>query len=194
MAESKAGRERLAALSDGVIAVIITIMVLELRTPRDASWRSLLALWPTFLSYVLSFFFVAVVWTNHHHLLLRVQRAELSVMWANFCFLFFVSLIPFFTAYMAESRMTSFVTAVYSSLFLLVTLAFMLLQRVILKQLPKNDNLATMERGANKRNWVALVLYGLAIPAAYLHPAISLALIMGIAFLYFVPQATGWVG
>jgi uncharacterized membrane protein len=189
MAARKATTERLGAFSDGVIAIIITIMVLELKAPRDASFAALLALWPTFVSYALSYLFVGVVWVNHHHLLRYTERAEPLVIWANLAFLFFVSLIPFFTLYMAANRMNSLTTALYASIFLLITVAFMFLQWAISKQFGADAELKAMDRAASRRNWIALILYAVAILAAYLHPAVSLALIVGIAVLYFMPDA-----
>jgi uncharacterized membrane protein len=186
MIMKEASSDRLAAFSDGVIAVIITIMVLELKAPHDASWASLLRIWPTFLSYALSYLLVGVVWVNHHHLLRYPERPDLWVIWANLAFLFFVSLIPFFTSYMAENHLNSFTTALYAGVFLLITISFMFLQRAITRRFREGIELKAGERAAN---WLALALYLLAIPAAYLHPAISLALIFGVAVLYFVPEA-----
>jgi uncharacterized membrane protein len=189
MAARKAGSERLGAFSDGVIAVIITIMVLELKAPHDASVAALMALWPTFASYALSYLFVGVVWVNHHHLLRYAESADHLVIWSNLVFLFFVSLIPFFTSYMAENRMNSFTTALYAVNFLLITLAFHLFQWAITRQLAEEAELTRMARAATYRNWIALLLYALAIPAAFLHPAVSLALILVVAFLYFIPNS-----
>ena len=185
----KPATERLGAFSDGVIAIIITIMVLELKTPPHANWGALLELWPTFLSYALSYLFVGIFWMNHHQLLHHTQWAEPMVMRANLLVLFFVSLVPFFTRYMAESDLGSFTTALYAGIFLLVTLAFILFQRVIAKQFGLSAELRAMDRAARRRNWTALIAYTLAIPAAYLHPAISLVMIGGVAVLYFVPDA-----
>jgi uncharacterized membrane protein len=183
------GPERLGAFSDGVIAIIITIMVLDLKAPHDASLTALFALWPTFAAYALSYLFVAVVWVNHHHLLRYVENATAPVIWSNIAFLFFVSLIPFCTAYMAENRMNSFTTALYAVNFLLITVAFMFFQWTITRQIDMTDRESAAVRMATRRNWVALLLYAVAIPAAYLHPAISLALILGVAMLYSVPEA-----
>src|ERR1035438_8208422 len=110
-------------------------------------------------------------------------------MWANPGFLFFVSLIPFFTAYLADSRMSSFPTALYAGIFTLVTVAFMFLQEAIAGQFGDDREWRAMDRAASKRDWIALALYGLAIPAAYLHPAVSRALIVGVGVLYFKPNA-----
>lgn len=111
------------------------------------------------------------------------------MIWANLLVLFFVSLIPFFTPYMAENRMNSFTTAVYAGIFLLVTVAFMILQKTIAAHLKSDPKLRAMDRAAGKRNWIALASYAIAIPAAYLHPAVTLVIIVGIAGLYFIPDA-----
>jgi uncharacterized membrane protein len=185
----KAGPERLGAFSDGVIAIIITIMVLDLKAPHDASLTALFALWPTFAAYALSYLFVAVVWVNHHHLLRYAEHASVTVIWTNMAFLFLVSLIPFCTSYLAENRMHAFTTALYAGNFLLITVAFMFFQWAITRQIDMTEGESAAVRMATKRNWVALLVYALAIPAAYLHPAVSLALILGVAVLYFVPEA-----
>jgi uncharacterized membrane protein len=189
MAQRRTTPERLAAFSDGVIAIIITIMVLELKVPHEASLQALSPLWPVFLSYALSYLFVGVFWVNHHHLLHLAKTADHMVVWANLLVLFFVSLIPFFTEYMAETHLHPFATALYAGIFLLVTVAFILLQKVIARQFGSDPELQAMDRAANKRNWIALVAYGAAIPAAWLHPAVTLLIILLIAAAYFIPDA-----
>jgi uncharacterized membrane protein len=193
MATRKLTPERVGAFSDGVLAIIITIMVLELKAPHDATLNALVGLWPTFLSYAISYLFVGVFWMNHHHLFHHTERAEPMVIWANLFTLFFVSLIPFFTAYMAETRLSSFTTALYAGIFLLITLAFMLLQKAIALQFGSNAELRAMDRAATRRNWIALGAYAVAIPAAYLHPAVSLVIIGGISALYFIPDVVKWI-
>lgn len=188
MATPKSSPERLATFSDGVLAIILTIMVLELKTPHAATPRAFLEMGRPFFSYALSYLFIGVVWINHHHLLQHTERAEPGVIWANLLLLFFVSLIPFFTEYMAEN-MHSFTTALYAGIFLMVTIAFMLLQKEISMQFGTDAELIAMDRAASKRNWVALVSYAVAIPAAYLHPAVPLAIIFAVSALYFVPKA-----
>jgi uncharacterized membrane protein len=188
MSARKATPERLGAFSDGVLAIIITIMVLDLKVPHESGVAALVGMWPVFFSYALSYLFVGVVWINHHHLIRHTERAEPGVIWANLLLLFFVSLIPFFTAYMAE-RMDSFTTALYAFIFLLVTISFMLFQNVIARQFGHDPDLRTMDQAGRKRNWLALILYAVAIPAAYLHPAFSLALVVAVSALYFVPEA-----
>jgi uncharacterized membrane protein len=189
MAQLQATPERLAAFSDGVIAIIITIMVLELKVPHEASLQALIVLWPVFLSYALSYLFVGVFWVNHHHLLHHARIAEPMILWANLLVLFFVSLIPFFTEYVAETHLHPFATALYAGIFLLVTAAFMLLQKVVAVQFGSDPGLKAMDRGASRRNWITLVAYALAIPAAWLHPAVTLFIILCSAVAYFIPDA-----
>jgi len=166
-------------------------MVLELKVPHDSSPSALLDLWPTFASYALSYLFVGIVWVNHHHLLRYAERADAPVIWSNLAFLFFVSLIPFFTGYVAETRMDPFPTALYAAIFLAITLAFMIFQRSITKQVVDIADARAMCEAGGRRNWIAAAIYALAIPAAYIHPAISLGLILIVGGLYFVPSAIG---
>jgi uncharacterized membrane protein len=189
MPAKKPGPERLGAFSDGVIAVIITIMVLDLKAPHDTSPAALFALWPAFSSYAVSYLFVGVVWINHHYLLRYAESADSSVIWTNLLFLFLVSVIPFFTSYMAENHMSSLPTALYAVVFLLITVAFSLFQKAITRQAGEDAELKALTRVAKRRNRISLLGYALAIPAAYLYPAISLALILGVSLTYFVPDA-----
>ncbi len=189
MSRKKPGPERLSAFSDGVIAIIITIMVLELKVPHEASLAAVLALWPVLVSYVLSYLIVALIWVNHHHLLLYIRHADSLILYTNLLLLFLVSLIPFFTEYLAETRMAPFSTALYATSFVLVEVAFMLFESRVALQI-EPDDLETQQarRLAHKRNWIALVLYAVAVPAAFLHPALSLAFILGNTLLYVVPD------
>ena len=159
------------------------------KAPHDGSPAALIALWPAFASYAISYLFVGVVWINHHHLLRYTESADPSVIWSNLLFLFFVSLIPFFTSYMAENHMNSFTTALYAVVFLLITVAFNLFQLAITRQMREGAEPKSMVQTAKRRNWIAMLLYALAIPAAYLHPAMSLGLILGVSLLYFAPDA-----
>jgi uncharacterized membrane protein len=157
--------------------------------PHESNLHALAAMWPTFFGYALSYLFVGVVWINHHHLIRYTDRAEPAVIWTNLLLLFFVSLIPFFTAYMAESRMDSFTTALYAGIFLLVTIAFMQFQNTIARQFGNDAELRAMDHVGRKRNWIALIAYAVAIPAAYVHPGVSLSIVVCISALYFVPDA-----
>jgi uncharacterized membrane protein len=126
--------ERLAGFSDGVLVVIITIMVLDLKAPHGANWSALVPLWPTFLSYGLSYLFVGVFWANHHYMLRDARVAGPMLVGANLFTLFTVSLIPFCTAYLAENRMASFPTALYAGVLLIATFAYLLLKHVVVAQ------------------------------------------------------------
>jgi uncharacterized membrane protein len=145
-------------------------------------------LWPTFLSYAISYILVGVVWVNHHHLLRYVERARPSIIWTNLLFLFFVSLIPFLTAFLAENRLNSFTTALYALEFVLITISFHFLQGNVVSDFGDDPKLRAMARTIKHRNRWALVLYTLAIPAAYIHPYLAFALIFGPTLLYFVPE------
>ena len=180
--------ERLAAFSDGVIAVIITIMVLDLKAPHGASWRALVPLWPTLLSYALSYLFVGVFWSNHHYLLKEAKRANHELVAANLLSLFTISLIPFCTAYLAENDFESFPMALYAGMILLATLAYLLLQLIVSAQREHPD--VQGRRGVfHERDWFSGLAFLVAVPAAYLHPWISFLLILAGVLLYLLPNA-----
>ena len=179
---------RLEAFSDGVIAIILTIMVLELKAPESADPRALLHAWPIFISYVLSFFYVSVYWINHHHLFHRVRHVDLPILWANVALLFFLSLIPFFTEWMEQTRLSPFPTAVYAATMLVSGAAFSVLNRFVGRQSVAASEMVLLERAARRKNYIALSIYAVAIPAAYYHAAISLALIFLVALIYAIPS------
>ncbi len=174
--------ERLAAFSDGVIAVIITIMVLDLKAPHGASWRVLLPLWPTFLAYALSYTFVAVYWSNHHYLLQSAERADHKLVGSNLLSLFTVSLIPFSTSYVAENKFAEFPMALYASVILLATIAYLLLQLAIRTQAPSATNVSF---GA--RDWFSGSAFVASVPAAYVSAWLSFALILAGVLVYLLP-------
>src|SRR6185437_17141201 len=178
---------RLEAFSDGVIAIILTIMVLELKSPESADRHALLHEWPIFISYVISFFYVAVYWINHHHLFHRVKRVDLPILWANIALLFFMSLIPFFTEWMESTRLSPFPTAVYAATMLVAGVAFSVLDRVIGRQGIGGAELVLLQRAALRKNLIATVIYAVAIPVAFYRATISLALIFLVALLYAIP-------
>jgi uncharacterized membrane protein len=184
------GPERLGGFSDGVIAVIITIMVLELHVPHAPTAAALFALWPTFVSYLLSYLFVAIIWVNHHHLVHYTREATPRTIWSNLLMLFFVSLIPFFTEWVADSRLAAFATAMYATDFLTVCGTFILFEHSVAVQLdPEDRELAATRARANRRNWFAFALYALAIPAAFWEPVVSLGIILLNALMYIVPES-----
>lgn len=182
---------RLEAFSDGVIAIILTIMVLELKAPQSADPQSLLHDWPIFISYVISYFYVAVYWINHHHLFHRVKRVDLPVLWANIALLFFMSFIPFFTEWMESTRLSPFPTAVYAATMLVAGAAFSVLDRVVARQSIGDPEMVLVRRAAQRKNLIAICIYAAAIGTAYYRTILSLALIFVVALLYAIPSL--WV-
>ncbi|WP_263380718.1 TMEM175 family protein [Granulicella paludicola] len=179
--EAQNGPERLAAFSDGVIAILITIMVLDLRPPHALG---LAALWPmrlTFLSYALSFLFLSIAWINHHQLVRDVKHVQPCLMWSNLGFLFGLSLLPFGTAYMAEQNMAPFTVALYAFIFLVSTLAYIVMELFVAAQSGEH---AGVKQATIRRSLLALLIFGGAIPCAFLSGWLALALIVGGATLY----------
>jgi len=188
MAAKKIGPERLGAFSDGVIAIIITIMVLDLKVPHDASLADFLAMWPTVVAYALSYVLVGVVWVNHHHLLRYVRTAGNTILWSNLLLLFVVSLIPYFTACLPASHMNTISTAFYAGDFFLVAITFHIFQTAISKQFERDPELELLLEASNRRNSIAMLMNFSAIPVAWFNPLISLSLIGGVCALYFIPD------
>lgn len=182
---------RLEAFSDGVIAIILTIMVLELKSPASANYEALAHEWPIFISYIVSFFYIAVYWINHHHLFHRVKRVDLQILWANVALLFFMSLIPFFTEWVESTRLSPFPTAVYAATMMVAGTAFFVLDRVIARQAISEEEWVQLRRAAQRKNLISIAIYAIAIPAAFYRPTLSLALIFLVALLYAVPSL--WV-
>ena len=183
---------RLEAFSDGVIAIIVTIMVLELKVPHDDDTPAgLLHLWPTFLSYALSFFLVAIYWVNHHQLFTRVEAVNHSILWANNLLLFCISLIPFATAYVGENYISAFPAALYAAILFICGLAFMLLAKFIVAAAPSDSDIRALDRAATRKNVIALVIYALGVALAYVHPALTIVCIFIVALMYFSP--TRWL-
>lgn len=179
---------RLEAFSDGVIAIIITIMVLELKVPHDHNPASLLKLWPIFMSYALSFLMVAVYWINHHHLFHLVKAVNSRILWANNLLLFFLSLIPFFTAYMNEHERNEFSVAMYSGILLICAVAFSILRVSIRSQLKENPELQFRIAAATNKNGIAVVLYLFALGFVMISPPISLLLNLIVGLMYAIPD------
>ncbi|MFL6426904.1 MAG: TMEM175 family protein [Acidobacteriaceae bacterium] len=182
---------RLEAFSDGVIAIILTIMVLELKTPGSADPRMLLHEWPIFISYIISYFYIAVYWINHHHLFHRVKHVDLPILWSNIALLFFLSVIPFFTEWMESTRLSPFPTAAYAATMLVAGAAFSVLDRAVGRQGIGEDELVLLRRAAIRKNMIAICIYAVAIPIAFYRSSISLALTFLVAVVYAVPSL--WV-
>jgi uncharacterized membrane protein len=181
------GKGRLEAFSDGVLAVAITIMVLELKVPHDASIAALLALWPVFLSYVLSFIYIGIYWNNHHHMLHATHHVSGGVLWANLHLLFWLSLIPFTTAWMGENHFASLPTALYGGVLLMAAIAYWLLQHCIVSVNGAQSVLARAI-GSDWKGKLSPLAYLAAIPLAFLNPWISCALYVGVALIWLVPD------
>jgi uncharacterized membrane protein len=180
-------KERLAAFSDGVIAIIITIMVLELKVPHGDDWSALAKLWPVFLSYVLSFAYIAIYWNNHHHLLHTFKHVNGSILWANTHLLFWLSLIPFATGWMGENNFAKLPTAVYGAALLLPAVAYYVLQLAIIKSEGLSSVLAKAI-GNDVKGKISPVLYIAAIGLAFFKPWISCVIYGVVALMWFIPD------
>jgi uncharacterized membrane protein len=181
------GTGRLEAFSDGVLAIIITIMVLELKVPHGTELAALGPLWPVFLSYVLSFVYIGIYWNNHHHLLHAASGVSGGVLWANLHLLFWLSLVPFVTGWMGENHFAAAPSALYGVVLLMAATAYTILQRVILSREPRDSGLA-MAIGRDWKGKLSLVIYAAAIPLAFVHPAIAGALYAGAAVMWLIPD------
>ncbi len=180
-------RNRLEAFSDGVIAILITIMVLELRAPHAATFEALRPLGPVFLSYVLSFVYLGIYWNNHHHMMHVARRVTGSVLWANLHLLFWLSLVPFATAWMDENHFASLPVATYGFVLLMAALAYTLLQtRILAADGP--DSLLRTAIGRDRKGKLSLVLYLIAIGLAFASPAASGAIYVATALMWLVPD------
>ena len=178
---------RLEAFSDGVIAILITIMVLELRVPHAADWTALRPILPTFLTYVLSFVFLGIYWNNHHHLFLVTERLNGKILWANLHLLFWLSLVPFVTGWMGENHFAPVPTAVYGVVLLLCGVAFTILTTTIVAAQGRDSTLA-VALGKDVKGKASLLLYASAIPLAFVNEAISDALYVLVALMWLVPD------
>ncbi|MGZ5786088.1 MAG: TMEM175 family protein [Ramlibacter sp.] len=184
------GKNRLEGFSDGVVAIIITIMVLELKVPHDTTLDGLLRLTPVFLSYVLSFVVVAILWVNHHHLVHTVERASGRVLWLNNHLLFWLSLVPFTTAYMGENHLAPLPVALYGLVMFFSGVAFDLLRREIAQDSGADPTLAEVHRRSNWRNAVAAALYLASAPLAWVSVWISVSIYVLVPLIYFMPGRT----
>src|SRR5687768_14443965 len=173
------GRNRLEAFSDGVIAIIITIMVLEMKVPHATDWSALRPILPVFLSYVLSFIYVGIYWNNHHHLFHLVQRVDGRVLWANLHLLFWLSLIPFATGWMGENHFEQLPVALYGAVLLCAAIAYYMLTRVLLARHAGTSTLAEVLRG-NLKEKASLALYALGAASAFVSTWIALAIYVAV--------------
>jgi uncharacterized membrane protein len=178
---------RMEAFSDGVIAIIITVMVLELRVPHGDELAALRPLIPVFLSYVLSFVFLGIYWSNHHHLLHAIAHVDGRVLWANLHLLFWLSLIPFVTAWMGENHFAAWPVALYGIVLLLAAVAYFILTRALIALHGRDSVLATAV-GRDRKGKVSVVLYLAALPLAFVSSWISCALYVLVAILWLIPD------
>jgi uncharacterized membrane protein len=180
-------KNRLEAFSDGVIAIIITIMVLELKVPKGAGLADLKPLWPVILSYLLSYIYVGIYWNNHHHMFHSTRHVTGGILWANLHLLFWLSLFPFMTAWMGQNHLAATPTAVYGFVLLMAALAYYILQRTIIAQQGPHSLLATAV-GKDWKGKVSPILYLSGIPLAYVSPWISNGLYVLVALIWLVPD------
>ena len=185
------GKERLEAFSDGVIAIIITIMVLELHTPEGAALKDLAPILPTFLSYLLSFIYVGIYWNNHHHMLKATRTISAPVMWANMHLLFWLSMTPFATAWMGEHHDQAGPVALYGGSLIMDAVAYNILARLLVRHEGPDSALAqAMGRTllSDLKGWGSVVLYAVAIGLAFVEPALSKAIYVLVAGVWFIPD------
>jgi len=180
-------KNRLEAFSDGVIAIIITIMVLELKIPHGDDWHSLNELAPKFLSYIISFIYIAIYWNNHHHLVHTAKHVTGSILWSNTHLLFWLSLIPFVTAWAGENHFTELPVAAYSFVLFMAAVAYFILSKAIISVHGK-DSFLSSAVGKDLKGKVSIVGYALSIIFAFILRELSVLIIVAIAFLWLIPD------
>jgi uncharacterized membrane protein len=181
------GKSRIEAFSDGVIAIIITIMVLELRVPHEPTLAALGALWPVFTSYLLSFIYIGIYWNNHHHMFHAVKRVDGAVLWANLHLLFWLSLVPFVTAWMGENHFATIPTAAYGVVLLMAGVAYKILQSSLIKR-DGNSSLLAVAVGGDFKGRISPVLYLIAIPMALVNRWLAGAIYVSVALVWLIPD------
>jgi uncharacterized membrane protein len=189
MPEKLFATTRLEAFSDGVLAVVITIMVLELKVPHEDGAAGLALIAPILFIYLLSFTLTGIYWVNHHHLIRRVEQCDHRVLYANLSFLFAASLIPFFTSYVLEKKSDSFSVALYAASMIFTGFCFFLLRIAVGRLLRLNGDLSQEDTATQRKHIASLALYVAAIPLAHFHPHIALGLITLVTVIWIVPTA-----
>jgi uncharacterized membrane protein len=180
-------KARLEAFSDGVIAVIITIMVLEMKVPHEPDLGALLPLWPVFLAYVLSYIYVGIYWNNHHQLMHAVHHIDGTVLWANLHLLFWLSLVPFVTGWMSESHFPPLAVALYGVVLMLCGLSFVMLTKCLITIHGRDSFIARSLRG-DRKGKISVAIYACAIPLAFVRWWIAIGLYALVAALWFIPD------
>jgi len=181
-------KTRLEAFSDGVLAIIITIMVLEIKIPHSSSWAELKLLIPALISYLMSFIFIGIYWGNHHHLLHSLKNISSGIIWANFNLLFWLSLIPFATGWMGENHFATITVMVYGTLLLISGISFVILQKAVEKHTHDLEALKKAFLNLNKKGIASVIVYASAIPLACISPAISGILFFAVTIMWLVPD------
>ena len=189
MPEETDTAHRLAMYSDAVFAVIVTIMVLELKAPEEAAFSALLPLWPTLISYAVSYLFIAIIWINHHYLMRFVGAPTLRLIWINFVHLFMVSLLPFATAWVAGTRLARSPVAFYAGLFVCVDIAYNVFEREVLAH-AQSDVSERVRRVARRRSLVVLATFTTAMLVAFVAPRLGFAMICAALLLHLRPDIT----
>jgi uncharacterized membrane protein len=181
------GKSRLEAFSDGVLAIIITIMVLELKVPHGEDLSSLLPLTPVFLSYVLSFVYVGIYWNNHHHMLQAIRHVNGAVLWANLHLLFWLSLIPFVTGWMGENHFAARPVALYGVVLLMAGVAYFILSKALIR-LHGPDSALAVAIGRDVKGKASVAVYALAIPLSFANRWLAFALYVAVAAIWLIPD------
>lgn len=181
------GTGRLEAFSDGVIAILITIMVLELKVPHDADLEALRSLIPVFLSYILSFVYLGIYWNNHHHLFQVAQQVNGRVLWANLHLLFWLSLIPFVTAWTGENHFAPLPVALYGIVLLFCGIAYFILTRALISHHGR-DSILAIALGRDTKGKISIVIYALAALLAFIHPGLAFMMYVLVAILWLIPD------
>ncbi|GAB1720523.1 MAG: hypothetical protein NTAFB09_22540 [Nitrosospira sp.] len=181
------GKNRLEAFSDGVIAIIITIMVLEMKVPHGDDLAALHPLFPVFVSYVLSFVYVGIYWNNHHHLFHAIQKISGPILWANLHLLFWLSLLPFVTGWMGENHFSTWPVALYGTVLLMAAIAYSILELALIKVQGKDSQLAKAV-GADFKGKASLVIYAFAVPLAFLSRWLAFGLYVAAAIMWVIPD------
>jgi uncharacterized membrane protein len=189
MLEAKMTADRLATYSDAVFAVIVTIMVLELKAPDQSEFRALLPLWPTAISYAVSYLFIAIIWINHDYLMRFVDRPTLGLIWINFVHLFMVSFLPFATAWIARTRLASSPVVFYAGLFVCIDVAYNVFEREVLTRAEATRLSESTRRMARRRSLVVLGSFTIAMLVALVAPRLGFGLICGALILHLQPEA-----
>ena len=191
MREEKEKAHRLAAYSDAVFAVIVTIMVLELRAPDQPTFSALWPLWPTAISYAVSYLFIAIIWINHHYLMRLVGTPTLRLIWINFVHLFMISLLPFATAWVARTRLASSPVMFYAGLFVCIDIAYNVFERQVFAYEAADQVSERTRRIARRRSLVVLAIFTAAVLIAFVAPRVGFGLICGALILHLRPDVSG---